>query len=122
VGDGLSAARLQVRGSAPRLKAMAWEQVEELVIDWLVEGGVGAKVDLDELGEELLDLMGMCDCECGSCTKVFLQLRADLREMIEETASELLPEVRLRVANRSACLATEFVVGSAVLRGALRLR
>ena len=101
---------------------MAWEQVEELVIDWLVEGGVGAKVDWEEMEAELQEVMEQCDCECGSCTKVFLQLCAELREMLEEAASELLPEVRLRVANRSACLATEFVVGSAVLRGALRLR
>ena len=102
MGDGVSAASLPVRGSAPRLKAMSWEQVEELFVDWLVDGGVGAKVDFVELGEELLDLMGRCDCECGSCTKVFLQMRAELREMIEESASVLLPEVRLRVANRSA--------------------
>ena len=108
MGDGVSAASLPVRGSAPRLKAMSWEQVEELVIDWLVEGGVGAKVGLDELEAELQEVMEQCDCECGSCTKVFLQLRADLREMIEETATDLLPEVRLRAANRSACVATEW--------------
>ena len=87
---------------------MAWGDVEELVIDWLVEGGVSAKVDLDGLEDELLDLMGRCDWECGSCTRVFLQLRAELREEIEATASKLLPEVRPRVANRSACLATEW--------------
>ena len=86
---------------------MSWADVEELVIDWLVEGGVGAKVGFDEIGEELLDLMGRCDCECGSCTKVFLQMRAELREMIQDTAADLLPEVRLRAASRSACLVTE---------------
>ena len=112
----MSAASTLVRGSAPRLKAMSWEDVEELVTDWLVEGGVGAKGHFDELGEELLDLMGRCDCECGSCTKVFLQMRAELREMIQETALELLPEIRLRVANRSACLVTERTRGAAPWR------
>jgi hypothetical protein len=112
VGDGLSAASLPVRGSAPRLKAMSWEEVEELFVDWLVEGGVGAHVDFDELGEELLDLMGRCDCECGSCTKVFLQLRSELKEMLEESASVLLPELRLRAANRSVRLATERTRGA----------
>ena len=85
MGDGLSAASLPVRGSAPRLKAMSWEEVEELFVDWLVEGGVGAHVDFSELGAELLNLMGRCDCECGSCTKVYLQLRSELKEMLKES-------------------------------------
>ena len=91
---------------------MSWEQVEELFVDWLVEGGVGAKVDFDELGGELLDLMGRCDCECGSCRRIFVPMRAELREMIQESALVLLPEVRLRAANRSACLATERTRGA----------
>ena len=103
MGGGVSAARSTLRGSAPRLKAMAWEQVEELVIHWLVDVGLDSWFELAKIEMELEELKRK-DCECRHCRNITWAMGLELQEMLEAAASDLLPEVRLRAVNRSARL------------------
>ena len=80
---------------------MAWEDVEELVIYWLVEANLGAWADLTETEEELAEVRRL-DCECGSCRRVFLAMGAELQELRDDVALELLPELRLCAVKRIA--------------------
>ena len=80
---------------------MAWEDVEELVIHWLVDAGLDAWSELTEIEMEQEDLRRK-DCECSGCRNIAWTMGLELQEMFKDFASDLLPEVRLRAANRSA--------------------
>ena len=80
---------------------MTWQQVEELMIHWLVEGGVDTWGELSNIEMEREELSSKT-CECGSCRKITWAMHAELNEMFDAAASDLLPEVRLRAVARSA--------------------
>ena len=80
---------------------MTWQQVEELMIHWLVEGGADAWFELSNIEMEQEDLYRK-DCHCGVCRNITKAMNLELQEMCEATVSELLPEIRLKAANRSA--------------------
>ena len=80
---------------------MTWQQVEELMIHWLVEGGADAWFELSNIEMEQEELSSKT-CECNCCRKITWAMHAELNEMFDATVSELLPEIRLKAANRSA--------------------
>ena len=80
---------------------MSWDQVEEIMLQWITEGNVDTWNELSNIEMEQEEVNSKT-CDCGYCRRVNRAMHLELVEMLEATTSDLLPEIRLRAANRSA--------------------
>ena len=80
---------------------MAWQQVEDLMLHWLIESGADTWHELTNIELEQGEINSKT-CECGYCRRVNRAMNLELSDMYDAAASELLPEIRLRAVNISA--------------------